>query len=166
MQVVLHHWYVDIPFVEMEGKLIEVYKTSDLFQGFTRSEYQLETMLAFTVLILIISYIDTKIQRGEVDVLNGQKCPSERPVAGIPFRGGELNCYNEETIIEKGRLIDINQKKWITLHTYYYSMFKLEGGQWKMKSFRVRHGKRRYSLMIYPELGRLRLIKGLHHPVL
>ena len=102
MQVVLHHWYVDIPFVEMEGKLIEVYKTSDLFQGFTRSEYQLETMLAFTVLILIISYIDTKIQRGEVDVLNGQKCPSERPVAGIPFRGGELNCYNEETIIEKG----------------------------------------------------------------
>ena len=44
-------------------------------------------MLAFTVLILIISYIDTKIERGEVDVLNDQKCPSERPVVGIPFRG-------------------------------------------------------------------------------
>ena len=51
-------------------------------------------MLAFTVLILIISYIDTKIERGEVDVLNDQKCPSERPVAGIPFKGGRLNCYN------------------------------------------------------------------------
>ena len=97
--------------------------------------------------------------------MNDQKCPSEKPVAGIPFRGGELKCYNEETIIDKGRLIDINQKKWITLHTHYYSMYKLEGGRWKKKSFRVRYGKRR-SLMIYPESGRLRLIKGLHHPVL
>ena len=68
-------------------------------------------MLAFTVLILIISYIDTKIERGEVDVLNDQKCPSERSVAGIPFRGGELKCYNEKTIIDKGRLIDINKKE-------------------------------------------------------
>ena len=51
-------------------------------------------MLAFTVLILIISYIDTKIERGEVDVLNDQKCLTERLVAGIPFKGGRLNCYN------------------------------------------------------------------------
>lgn len=146
------------------GKLINLDKTLVLLEFF---HLKLSIMLSFIITLAVLSTISTeKIERGKIDILNNQKCSYEKPIVGIPFDGELLGCYNGNEIIKNGRLIDVNYVKWITLRTHYYSMYKLEDGQWKKKNFKVRHGRKKNRLMIYPEIGRLRLIKGRHHPII
>ena len=97
-------------------------------------------------------------------MIDNVSCPDSKPIAGVPFPTGKLDCYMIDEIIPRTKLYEINSWRWIRLVFHDYRMYRMVRGGWEERSFYVR--RRGRYVEVGPETGSLRLINGLSHSIL
>ena len=118
----------------------------------------------FLYVVLLIPFAHSAIIRSRVDMIDNVSCPDSKPIAGVPFPTGKLDCYMIDEIIPRSKLYEINSWRWIRLVFRDYKMYRMVGGGWEEGTFYVR--RRGRYVEVGPETGSLRLINGLSHSII
>ena len=112
-------------------------------------------------MIFVVSLCSTSaiIERGEIDSINGVKCPTDKPIATSIFPKGPLTCIEVENVFkESGMLLErfmiVNIERWVEVRFDIETKYSyIEERGWVRGEFKVRRDEE--YIQIWPERGAL-----------